>query len=150
MLMLLVGCGTTIRPHVSTGERDRLGGAPPAGRLGPRLTPENETTGSTSSPLVDQICRAHAMRSGWLATRYTEDAGACPKSTDPENSLNAAVIERYSHLPVGATMVVCADQPVPRDWQREYNRDVRATCPGARVQEGAPTVLVIRRVSARS
>lgn len=149
MLMLLAGCGTTIRPHVTTGGTDRLGGSPPTERLGPRLAPEKETSPGPSS-LVDQVCRVNAMRSGWIATRYMEDAGNCPESTDPENPHNAAVIERYSHLPIGATMVVCADQPVPRDWVREYNRDLKATCPGARVREGAPTVLLIRRVSARS
>jgi hypothetical protein len=149
ILTLLAGCGTIIRPHVSTGGNDRLAGSPPTERLGPRLAPENETAPGTSS-LVDQVCRVHAMRSGWIATRYIEAAGDCPESTDPENLHNAAVIERYSHLPVGATMAVCADQPVPRDWVREHNREVKASCPGARVQEGAPTVFVIRRVSARS
>jgi hypothetical protein len=87
------------------------------------------------------------MRSGWIATRYLQGAENCPESTDPENPYTAAVIERYSHKPVGATMVVCADQSIPRQWVREYPRDVRATCQGARVRDGAPTVMVIRRVS---
>src|SRR5687768_5219357 len=112
MLALLAGCGTTVRPHVSTGGSDRLGGSPPSERLGPRPGPDDGSTQRPSST-VDQICRTHAMRSGWIATRYMEAAGECPASTDPENPHNAAVIERYSHLPVGATMVVCADQPVP-------------------------------------
>jgi len=50
--------------------------------------------------------------------------------------------------PLDATMTVCADQTIPMNWVREYNRDVRATCEGARVRDGAPTVMVIRRVSA--
>ena len=89
------------------------------------------------------------MRSDWIATRYAQGAENCPESTDPENPYTAAIIERYIHKPVGATMVVCADQRIPRQWQREYNRDERATCPGARVRDGASTIMVIRRVAER-
>ena len=87
------------------------------------------------------------MRAGWIATRYLRGADNCPESTDPENPYTAAVIERYSHRPIGSTMVVCADQALPRQWVRDSNREVRATCEGARVRDGVPTVMVIRRVS---
>ncbi len=113
--------------------------------LSPRPDPERGDADVTQ-PIVDQVCRAQPMRSGWIATRYLRGAENCPESTDPENPYTAVVIERYSHQPVGATMVVCADQSIPRQWVRDYNRDVRASCEGARVRDGAPTVMVIRRV----
>ena len=145
-LTLVAGCGTTIRPHIRSGGTDQPSGILPGGRLSPR--PDAERGGADEAhPVIDQVCRAQAMRSGWIATRYLQGAENCPESTDPENPYTAAVIVRYSHKPVGATMVVCADQAVPRQWVREYNRDVGATCQGARVRDGAPTVMVIRRVS---
>lgn len=147
-LTLGAGCGTTVRPHVRGGT-DQPTGTLPGGRLGPRFDPELGVPDETR-PVVDQICRAQAMRSGWIATRYLQGAENCPASTDPENPYTAAVIERYSHKPVGATMVVCADQSIPRQWVREHNQDVRASCEGARVRDGASTVMVIRRVSERS
>jgi hypothetical protein len=87
------------------------------------------------------------MRSGWIATSYLQGGDNCPESTDPENPYNVAVIERYSDKPVETSLMVCADQSVPRQWVREYNRDVHVTCSGARVRTGEPTVMVIRRVS---
>ena len=99
--------------------------------------------------MIEQVCRTSAMRSGWLAIRYIEGAEKCPKSTDPENPYNAAVIERYSLKPIGATMTVCADQTIPRDWIREHNQDAGAGCPGARVREGERTAMTIRRVVQR-
>lgn len=148
LVLALTGCGTAIRPHVTTGEPDRPLGSPPRDRLGPRLAPDRDEA-RDKNPMVDQVCRVHAVRSGWIATRYTESTLNCPRSTDPEDPYTTAIIERYSHRQIGETMVVCADQPVPREWVREYPRDVSAACPGARVREGSPTVMVIRRVSAQ-
>lgn len=145
-LIVAAGCGTTIRPHVRSGGTDQPSGVQPGGRLGPRSDPDPGVADEIH-PVIDQVCRAQAMRSGWIATRHLQGAENWPESTDPENPYTAAVIERYSHKPVGATMVVCADQSIPRQWVREYPRDVRAACHGARVRDGAPTVMVIRRVS---
>jgi hypothetical protein len=141
----LPGCGTTVRPHVRAG-----GSGPPTRlpgtRVNPRPDPERGDV-DDSQPVVDQICRTQAMRAGWIATRYLRGADDCPESTDPENPYTAAVIERYSHRPIGSTMVVCADQAIPRQWVRDSNREVHTTCEGARVRDGVPTVMVIRRVS---
>ncbi len=146
-LILVAGCGTTIRPHVSTGGDDRPGMLDPGQRLGPRQTPDRDVA-PDGRLTIDKVCRVHAMRAGWIAIRYAEDDGNCPESTDPENHYTAAVIERYNLKPVGATMIVCADQPVPRDWVREY-RETSGSCPGARVRDGAPSAITIRRVSDR-
>jgi hypothetical protein len=143
MAMNVMGCGTIVRPHVSTG-RDPDQGVPAAGRLLPRRGPD---AGLEAGPVVEQVCRTQAQRSGWIVTRYIEGAENCPASTDPENRYTGAIIERYSHKFVGTTMIVCADQPIPRHWLQERNSDVRETCPGAHVKSGAPTIMVIRRVN---
>lgn len=145
LALIPAGCGITVRPHVRAG-----GSEPPALLPGNRANPRPDVGTGETTPVIDQVCRTNAIRTGWLAIRYFEVAENCPKSTDPENPYNGAVIERYSQKPVGTTMTVCADQTIPRDWVREHNRDVQAGCPGARVRDGDRTVMVIRRVSQRS
>jgi len=145
VLLLLAGCGATIQPRVGSGGTDRIPGPSPESQPGPRSAPALGDVADGRS-LIDQICRTRPMPSGWIALRYTTGGENCPASTDPENPYTVAVIERYSHKPVGATMVVCADQAVPRDWARERSPGLRAECPGARVRADAPTVFVIRRI----
>lgn len=146
-LTFIAGCHTTVRPNVSVGTAPSPG-MMPGGRLG-RPDAERGVPDETQ-PLIDEVCRTQAMRSGWIAIRYLKGGENCPAPTDADNQYNAAVIERYNLKPIGATMVICADQPIPRDWVREYNQDLRATCEGARVRDGAATVVMIRRVSGRS
>ena len=147
-LLIVTGCGMTIRPRVDAGGSDQPPAIPPGNRLGPRTGPGN--LADDAKPVVDEVCRVNATRSGWIAIRYIRDEKNCPAPTDAENPYTVAVIERHYDKPVGTTMVVCADQSIPRDWIRESNPDVRATCQGARVRDGAPTAMVIRRVSSRS
>jgi hypothetical protein len=130
-LLVIAACGTSIRP--------RLGGATqPSSRLDSPTDPV---------PTVEKVCRSHATRSGWITTSYFQYAETCPKSPDSTNAYNGAIIERYSHYPVGTTMVVCADQPVPRRWVREYRIEAGTACPGASVRDGEATAIVIRRVT---
>jgi hypothetical protein len=96
-------------------------------------------------PAVDRACRAHGVPRGWVATAYVSAGDACPRWRDDESVYNAAVIERLEGRAVGTRMTVCADQGVPRTWRRETVRDTRAQCVGARVAEGRPTTMVIRR-----
>jgi len=145
VLLLLGGCGTTIQPRVGGDTSGRFGGFPREEELGPRPSPASGSRPEMKS-LTRQICRAQALPSGWIAIRYTEGGEKCAESTIPENPYTAAVIERYSQKAVGASMVVCADQPIPRNWTREWNREVAADCPGARVRADAPTAFVMRRV----
>ncbi len=147
-LLIASGCGTTIRPRVGAGGSDQPPGIPPGDRLGPLIGPGS--VADNVQPVVDEVCRVSATRSGWIAIRYLRDEKNCPASTDPENPYTVAVIERYHEKQVGTTMVVCADQSVPHGWVRESNRDVRTTCEGARVRDGSPTVMTIRRVASRS
>lgn len=148
-LTFIAACGITVRPHVRTGGGEQPPGIVPGDRMNPRPDSDVSSTVETT-PVVDKVCRTNAMRTGWLAIRYLDEEENCPKSTDPENRYNAAVIERYSLKPVGATMTVCADQTIPRDWVREHNQEVGANCPGARVREGERTAVTIRRVAQRS
>ncbi len=145
-LTLVGGCGVTVRPRLGSGDSGQPSSVYPDARVRPRPAPAVGQL-NASQPAVDQVCRTQPMRSGWIATSYLQAGDNCPRSTDPENSYNAAVIERYSDKPVDTTLVVCADQTIPLNWVREYNRDVRATCEGARVRDGESTVMVIRRVS---
>ena len=147
-IALGVGCGMTVRPHIRTGGSEPPPSLGPGGRLNPRPDPDAGTVDETA-PVIDRICRINAVRSGWIAIGYFETGEDCPKSTDPENPYNAAVIERYSLKPIGTTMAVCADQTIPRDWVREHNQDTGAGCPGARVREGERTAATIRRVTQR-
>ena len=140
-------CGTTIRPHVGTGG-NQPPGMQPGGRFGPRSGPGNNAVEESRSA-VDQVCRVQATRAGWIVTRYLQGGENCPEPTDPGNPYTVAVIEQITHKPVGTTMIVCADQAIPREWVRDHDPDVRATCEGARVREGSATVMVIRRVSVR-
>lgn len=145
VLLLLVGCGTTIQPRVGRDTRGPFAGFPREEELGPRPSPASGSTPETQS-LTRQICRAQSLPSGWIAIRYTEGGEKCAESAIPENPYTAAVIEQYSRKAVGASMVVCADQPIPRNWTREWNREAAVDCPGARVRADAPTAFVMRRV----
>lgn len=143
----VAGCGVTVRPHVGPRDADQPPGGLGGARVNPRSTPEIGLLDDTQ-PVIDQVCRAQPMRSGWIAISYVKGGDDCPVSSDPANPYTAAVIERYSNKPVDATMMVCADQSIPLQWVREYNRDVGTQCTGAKVPDGAATAMVIRRVGA--
>jgi hypothetical protein len=141
------GCGAVSQPRVR-GVAD----TPLWERTGARGIPRPDTARGISDdfrPAVDRVCRSEGMRSGWIATAYVKGGDACLDARNPDKPYTAAVIERYSNRLVGATMVVCADQAVPRQWMREAVRDEGRTCEGARVGEGAPSVMLIRRISER-
>ena len=97
--------------------------------------------------MVERVCRSQAGRGGWIITGYVQGARNCPTLSDSSNVYTGAIIERYSSKPVGSTMVVCADQAIPPLWVREHQKEAATACPGARVKDGQPTAIVIRRVS---
>lgn len=140
----LVGCGPMPVP-VAMGGPDGWG-RPPEENLGPFARPGTPTGGTLGSRgLVDQICRTQAMPTGWIAIAYMDEGDKCPR-TDEANRYNAMTIERYAGKPVGSVMYVCADQGVPRHWIRDGSPPGSGECPGARVGEGRPTMLAIRRI----
>src|SRR5262245_30788354 len=139
--LVLVGCGSSIRPRLGRGPEPSDF---PQG--GPRPTRDLDPPGD-AVPVIEKVCRSQAPRSGWIVTSYIQGAPNCPISTDSSNAYNGAIIERFGSKPVGSTIVVCADQAIPRLWVREYAQEAGTACPGARVRDGEPTAMVIRRVS---
>lgn len=134
-LLILVGCGISMTPRIEGFQGP--GGAYPQ----PAGTSERAAAGEVAAR---QVCRG-SRPSGWIAVRYVADED-CASSANEENPYSAAVIRKYRGLPLGSMLTVCADQGVPSGWVRE-NADASAGhCPGARVDEGAPTVYVMRRV----
>jgi hypothetical protein len=144
LVLLLAGCGATMQPRLRTGDTAPRPGFPPEDHVGPRPAPKLGGA-PDARPTIDQICRTQPMPSGWIAIRYMEGGDKCP-SRDRENPYTVAVIERFSDKPIGAIMVVCADRPMPHGWVREWNDEVSAECPGARVRSGQPTVYVMQRI----
>ena len=131
-LAALSGCGTTFHPR-APGD-----GAPVPGSESIARGPQIE-----DAPMREG-CRVTG-RSGWIAVAYTVAGERCPPNRDPEDPYNGATLLRYDLQPRGAKLVVCADQPVPRGWQRATD-PVEGECVGARVRDGSPTRMVIRRV----
>lgn len=131
-LVLLSGCGTTFRPR-APGD-----GAPVPGSESISRGPQIE-----DAPMRE-VCRVTG-RSGWIAVAYTVAGDRCPPNRDRENPYNGATLLRHDLQPRGSKLVVCADQAVPRSWQRVAD-PVEGECVGARVREGWPTRMVIRRV----
>lgn len=128
--LVLTACGMQFRPRVP-GSDGVLPAPAEGGRFG---APEAG---------VRQICRTGAYPRGWIAVRYIQ-LRDCPRS-EGEGGYNGAVIDRYEARAEGTTMVVCADQPTPRNWvSRPASGDV--VCEGARVDIGEPTTKLIRRV----
>jgi hypothetical protein len=58
-----------------------------------------------------------------------------------------AILIRYTRLPIGAVLDVCADQPTPMAWTTVTDEptDDDGSCPGA-VRGGGSTTKRIRRV----
>jgi hypothetical protein len=140
-ILLLAGCGVTFHPRVG-------GDQPPIptdeGLAGP--APARVHGGAESGLMVEQLCRARGTPRGWVVVAYAIGGENCPPSRDAEDPYNVKLIERYADKRLGSTMIVCADQAVPRNWVRSGMPEGRADCPGARVSDGAPTVMAIRRV----
>jgi hypothetical protein len=138
LVLVIAGC-VSITPRVSVPDGPLDGGS-----LAPRPGP---VTGTDGRPAIDQVCRAQARPSGYIAISYTIEGDRCPANSDPANPYNGAVIERHSDRPVGSLMTMCADQGVPSGWTRDHgSRNRPVSCPGARVREDAPTAVVIRRM----
>jgi hypothetical protein len=143
LIVLLAGCGVSVYPRMGSGTDPSP--IPTDDTLRPG--PPSPWGGDTEiRPMIQEICRARPTPPGWVIIAYAVGGSACPASTDANDPYNVAVIERHSERPVGSTMIICADQAVPRDWVRGRAPYEDADCPGARVGDDAPTVSMIRRV----
>jgi len=144
VLVLLAGCGATIRPRLGSGEGQPPIGSPAEPDLGPVLSP-GAGGRQQEAALVRQICRNQPVPSGWLIINYAAGDERCPAPADRDNPFTVAIIERYEDKPIDTVMIVCADQKIPVDWMR-VNQVTGHECVGARVRDEAPSVYVIRRV----
>jgi len=77
---------------------------------------------------------------------YVADDGDCPLKRHRDTVYTAAVITRYSSLPPGSLLDVCADQGIPSGWVRDDTEpdNVGESCPGA-ARNGASATYRIRR-----
>jgi hypothetical protein len=146
LVVLLAGYGVSIQPRISSSGPDEPSGFPGSGDPGPisgspglGAVPEDRTS-------VEQICRLDRVPFGWVVVAYAEGRESCPQALDEDNPYNVAFIEQYRYRAPGTILTICADQPVPRGWVREPPRDDDGECAGARVKEGMPTAVQIRRV----
>lgn len=122
------------------------------GTGGGELGPPDPSVGTTpdvpgierTNARVRTACRMGARQEGWVAIEYVPEMRGCPHAPG-DGGYNGAVIEYIGDRPIGSIVVICADQPPPRDWVREF-ADLEAACPGARVDEGDPGALRIRRI----
>lgn len=141
--LLLAACGVSVHPRVE-GFQGPGGAFPQPDRGSGGVVPAPPERPRAGAGLTRQICRG-SMPRGWIAVRYVTDAD-CPTPPDEGNPYSSAIIRKYSELPLGARLVVCADQGLPSGWVREPADASHSACTGAKVREGAATVYVMRRV----
>ncbi len=94
-----------------------------------------------------RACRTSGVPRGWIAVAYVDGAGSqCPARTGVDSLATSMVLTRHSGLPRGAELDVCADQRLPRGWERVLHEDTEdaTACPGA-APEGQATTRRIRR-----
>jgi hypothetical protein len=142
--VLLVGCaGMEIYPRASG--LDGMAPDPAApGTFGGRSGGGIGAIGFAEAAIAT-VCRNDARRSGWVIVRYTIEGDGCPTPGDGENPYNGAIIERHQGRPAGTTLLICADQGVPRGWARDTRIGNPDACPGAKVREDRPTAFLITR-----
>lgn len=120
-------------------------GAPPA------VLPTGELPGpTTGTRYADErrVCRTSGVPRGWIAVAYVDDAGSqCPARTGADSLATSMVLTRYADRPRGTDLDVCADQRLPRGWERVMHEDTEdaTRCPGA-APEGKSTTRRIRRM----
>lgn len=104
---------------------------------------DRPTLGSPGGMTTREVCRTGAQPAGWIAVQYVERTGCAPS---PGGGPDGAILVYIANRELGATVVICADQRTPRGWSRQAAPD-GAACEGARVREGRPTAVEIRRIS---
>lgn len=82
---------------------------PPRGNVPPMPAPAKSGGGGTSRT----ICRTASVPAGFVITDFVSSR-ACESTRD--RPYNAMLVEDISQSPVGSVMRICANQPLPRDW----------------------------------
>ncbi|UXI70277.1 hypothetical protein [Tahibacter amnicola] len=99
--------------------------------------------GTAAAQDIQHVCR-NQVPAGYIATdkKYSiTECGTFSSATD-----NVWVVTRYDHLPVGARMDVCADQPIPAGWQAVRSTQTAQRCSISHMPT-SPTVTEIAHVS---
>jgi hypothetical protein len=143
---------STSEPLLRPGEPIPLGGAPGT-RPSPGTPAVAEQPGAARTPrnAADRrICRSSSPPLGWIAVAYVSAPGQCPQRAGADSTsrdATMAILIRYTRLPIGAVLDVCADQPTPMAWTTVTDEptDDDGSCPGA-VRGGGSTTKRIRRV----
>ena len=96
---------------------------------------------------VRRVCRG-SRPGGYIAIDYVaSDSTVCPSAPTRRSIYGTALVVRYSDLPVGEEISVCADQSIPADWIRARLDPDDPRCPeDSPPKEPRPTVMTIRRV----
>lgn len=96
---------------------------------------------------VRRVCRG-SRPGGYIAIDYVaSDSTVCPPAPTRRSTYGAALVVRYSDLPVGEEISVCADQSIPADWIRARFDPDDPRCPeDSPPKEPRPTVMTIRRL----
>jgi hypothetical protein len=147
LLTLVLGACSTVRPFApapipptTATQQPMRPGLPPTGNPVPTAMPGRS---ESSLPLIQRQCRGVNVPRQYVVVSY-EQSAACPKVAN-ENEFTMAVIELHSNRQIGEFMTVCDDQGMPRGWVRDRRHSPEVACPGARVGDGKPTSVVIRK-----
>lgn len=110
----------------------------------PRSPGRSPGTGST------QICRNQTIPRDWIAVDYVASPSCPPASGGTELGPNSMLLTRYALLPPESILTVCADQRIPKNWEREASDPADAAsgqCPRLPGDTGnGPTIVRIRRL----
>ncbi|HKJ93952.1 MAG TPA: hypothetical protein VJ957_12355 [Longimicrobiales bacterium] len=115
----------------------------PGGDETPGLDPDWRNEAYTNRPETRRACRADARPRGWIAVSYLRLGDECQKVAEGD-PYNGVLLQKYFDWPTGGVLDICADEVVPRGWFELMEPAARA-CKGARVKEGEPTAIRIRK-----
>ena len=109
----------------------------------PSRTDDSFNRPSLAEPQIRRICRNDERPRGWVIIEYVAGHESCADG-NWEPRYSGAVILWIADKPAGTRATICADQRVPDGWRR-VGDDSDKACPGAAVEGGGPTSLVIQR-----
>lgn len=113
---LTAACGTTVRPHAPPDP----GPQPPLPVVDPDGSPHPTSDPRRSDARTQYVCRSAQLSTAWVILDYVESP-ECPGMGGER--YNGAVVVRHSAYPRDSELVVCADQRVPRGWDRVSSGD---------------------------
>jgi len=120
-------------------------GANPLGEGGRQLPQQSPRLQTPDQSEIRRVCRGQRV-SGWVAIDYVADAQSCPNPPKNSGGHGTALLVNYTKLTVGRSLQVCADQPIPRNWEQIQTVPDDARCPREPTSTStAPTVREIRR-----